>query len=478
MAEIEIDYRPRKWAARFHSQLVRFGCLVLHRRAGKTTAFMNHHQRAATDDAWERARLLTIRPTLTAAELDELMHPPGGRHYGHVMPLRTQAKLVVWDKLKYYARPFGTRCKINESELLIRYPTGHKVQLFGADNPDALRGPAFSGISFDEFSQQPANIYSEVISKALADHLGYAVFGGTIKGKDHLYRMHEATKGDPAWFTLWQDVDHSLATEEGITVQLLEQAMSDDRAQIAQGLMTQDEYDQEWFLSPEAAIKGAIYGKELMSARTEGRFTRVPYEPTLPVHTYWDLGMHMAIWFAQPLRTGEIRVIDYYESGDSSSLPECAKVLQAKPYTYGRHVAPHDIVVTELATGRTRQESAAALGIHFEVAPKIDVEDGLHAAKLLFPRCWFDEQKCQAGLEALRAYRRDFNTRLNEFKQEPLHNWASHGADAFRYMAVSLETPKDKRPVQWPMNTQDFPQTAWMGSLLFAILVEFVSRFC
>src|SRR5690606_25168992 len=224
--------------------------------------------------------------------------------------------------------------------------------------------------------QQPANIFSEVISKALADHLGYAIFAGTIKGKDHLYRTYEAVKDDPTWVALWQDIDRSLATEDGITVQLLEQAMADDRAQIAQGIMTQDEYDQEWYLSPEAAVKGAIYGKELTAARQDGRITTVPYDPALPVNTYWDLGMNLAIWFEQSTRSGEVRLIDYYESGGEASLPAAAKLLNEKGYTYGRHVAPHDIAVKELASGRSRLESAAALGIRFQIAPKLSVEDG------------------------------------------------------------------------------------------------------
>lgn len=442
---VTIPYKPRNWARAFHKQLNRFAALVLHRRAGKTTALMNQHLRAGMDDNWERERLLRVRPSLTDAELKELMFPPGGRHYGHVMPTRVQAKMVVWDKLKYYAAGIPG-IKPNESELLLRLPTGHKIQLFGADDPDSLRGFGPSGVSYDEFSQQPANIHSEVISKALGDRLGYAIFAGTIKGKDHLYKTYDAAKSDASWYSLWQDIDASLATEEGITIQVLEQAMADDRAQIAQGLMTQDEYDQEWYLSPEAAIKGAIYGKELTAARQEGRITTVPHDPALPVDTFWDLGMNMAIWFSQSTRSGEERLIEYWESGGSSSLPECAQVLKSRPYTYGKHVAPHDIVVKELASGRSRQEAARALGIPFVIAPKVSIEDGLNASKLILSRCWFDAQKCHAGLEALRNYRRDFNTRLNEFKAEPLHNWASHGADAFRYKAVWQRTPTVEKP--------------------------------
>src|SRR5580704_2697088 len=248
--DVEIPYEPRRWARPFHASLKRFAALVLHRRAGKTTCVINHHQRAAMDDGWERRRLLFLAPTLSPAELEELVHPPGGRHYGHIMPQRNQAKLVVWDKLKYYATGIPG-VKFNESELLVRYPTGHKFQLFGADDPDALRGPAFSGLSFDEYSQQPRNIFSEVLSKALGDHLGYAIFVGTIKGQDHLFQTYQAAKDSTDWFACWQDIDRSIATEEDVTITLLQQAMADDRKLIAQGLMSAEEYEQEWYLSTD-----------------------------------------------------------------------------------------------------------------------------------------------------------------------------------------------------------------------------------
>jgi phage terminase large subunit len=441
---VTIPYAPRRWAKAFHDSFRRFGALILHRRAGKTTCVINHHQRAATSDAWERERLLTLQPTLKDRELHELINPPGGRHYGHIMPQRNQAKLVVWDKLKYYAAGIpGVR--FNESELLVRYPTGHKFQLFGADDPDALRGPAFSGLSFDEFSQQPANIFSEVLSKALGDHLGYAVFVGTIKGRDHLYRTYEAAKGSPDWFALWQDIDRSLATEEGVTIQLLQQAMADDRKLIAQGLMTEAEYDQEWYLSTDAAIKGQWYQKELQSLKKQGRITRVPYDPGLPVDTDWDLGMvdATAIWFSQSTRSGEVRLIDYYEA-NGESLPHFANVLKDKGYTYGEHWAPHDIQIKELSSGRSRLEAAAAHGIRFNVCPKVSVIDGIHAARLLFPRCYFDETNTQRGLDCLRHYRKRKNEALDEFTSQPVHDWASHGADAFRYLAVRHKTPVEE----------------------------------
>ncbi len=436
---VEIPYKPRNWAKPFHESFKRFAAIVLHRRAGKTTGIINHHLRAGLNDDWEARRLQYLRPSLTAKDIQELVHPVGGRHYGHVMPTRVQAKMVVWDKLKHYALDTGS--KPNESELLLKLRNGNKIQLFGADDPDAMRGPAFSGLSFDEYSQQPQNIFSEVLSKALADHLGYAVFLGTIKGQDHLFKTHEAAKVSDDWFALWQDIDRSLATEDGITVQLLQQAMEDDRKLVSQNLMTQAEYDQEWYLSPEAAIRGAFYGPQMSKARQEGRISRVPYDPMLPVDTDWDLGIDaMAVWFSQSSRSGDVRLVDYYED-IGGGLELAIKTVREKPYIYGKHRGPHDIEVREISSGKTRRQIARGLGLNFDVTPKLGVDEGITATQLFLSRCWFDEVHCKAGILALTTYRRTFNQRLSMFTATPVHDGASHGADAFRGLAVNYKTP-------------------------------------
>ena len=448
---IEIDYLPHNWAKPFHASLKRWSAMVLHRRCGKTTAIVNHHQRAALSHEWEMRRLRSLLPTASEATLTPLLK---NRVYWHVMPTYKQAKTVAWAMAKDFARCVPG-VKFNESELMVKYPNGSHFQLVGGDSPDSLRGPARSGLSLDEYSQIPKEVFTEVLSKALADHLGYCIWSGTIKGTDQLYQTYEAVKHDPEWFSLWQNVDVSLANEEGPTLLAIQQAMADDRALILKGLMTQAEYDQEWYLSPEAAIKGAWYGREMGAAQAEGRITVVPYEPLLPVDTDWDLGIadKMTIWFSQTTKTGQVRVIDYYEA-DGEGLPHYIKMLREKPYTYGQHWAPHDIAVRELGTGKSRLETAAALGLKFQVTPLLPLEDGIQAVRLFLSKCWFDAARTAVGLTCLRNYRKSFNQRLNEFTGTPIHDVYSHGADSFRGLAVRHrplpEKPKPAAPYHPP----------------------------
>lgn len=451
---IEIPYAPRAWARKLHASFRRWAVLVLHRRAGKTTAVLNHHQRAAMDNRWEMARLRFLLP----ASPEEFLQPLLKRRiYWHVMPTLKQAKIVAWDILKEIARPIPG-CRVNNSDLEITYPTGNKVRLIGADDPDSLRGPALSGLSLDEYSQIPGNVFGEVLSKALGDHLGYCIFSGTIKGKDQLYQVYEAAKADAEWYAVWQDIDVSLRTEAGPTITALQRAMEDDRKLVVSGVMTQAEFDQEWYLSLEAAIKGAFYATELAAAKVAGRITRVPYDPTIPVDTDWDLGMDdlLTVWFSQSLRTGEVRLIDYYEA-NGLGIPQVASELKDKPYAYGTHWGPHDITVRELGTGKSRLAVAAEHGIRFKVTPRIyggeaglEVSEGIKAARLLLARCWFDEEHCARGLEALRHYRSAWSQPLEQFTGVPVHDWASHGADSFRGLAVRHKLPAAEKAPKAP----------------------------
>lgn len=197
-------------------------------------------------------------------------------------------------------------------------------------------------------------------------------------------------------------------------------------------------------------IPGAIFRAEIQAAFSAGRITQVPHDPALPVHTAWDLGMGdaTAIWFAQVVGL-EVRLIDYY-AAQGEGLAHYAQVLQQRGYVYGEHLAPHDIEVRELGTGKSRLEVARRLGIRFRIVPRLGLEDGIQAARALFPRCWFDQQRCGPGLDGLRHYRRDYHQRLGEFKATPVHDWASHPADAFRYLALGLKQTAKPVAIAYP----------------------------
>lgn len=378
----------------------RWGAVVCHRRFGKTVGAINHLQRAAMRDTKSRPR------------------------YAYIGPTYTQAKSTAWDYLKHFASPVRDHA-VNESELRVDYGQNEsQVRLFGADNPESLRGHYFDGVVLDEYGLMRPSVFPEVIRPALSDRGGWALFLGTPNGKNQFYETIQQAQTDDDWFYACYK-----ASETGI--------LTADELRDAQKAMTADEYAQEYECSFEAAVKGAVFSRELILARSKGQVTRVPYDPAMPVDTDWDLGIGdaTAIWFSQTLYTGEIRLIDYYEN-TGRGLEHYKQVLNDRGYTYGVHWAPHDIQVRELGSGNSRLQAAHALGLHFQIAPRVEhLEDGIHAARLLFPRCWFDAEHCRQGLEALQHYRWDYNQRIHEFKPVPIHDWASHGADAFRGLA-------------------------------------------
>ena len=418
---IEVPYKPRPLQLEVHNlrRKHRFVVLVCHRRFGKTVLGVNDLQRSAMTCKLQRPRVAYIGPTYR------------------------QGKAVAWDYMQFYSSVIPGR-QANQSELRIDYPNGGQARIYGADNPDSLRGIYLDDVVFDEYGMHPAQTYTEVIAPALVDRGGRALFMGTPNGKNQFWQIAEHARaevasGNPEWYYC----EYPLSKTGLLSASYLAQAKA---------VMTVDEYAQEFECSWEAAIKGAIYARELEGARAAGRVASVPYDPALPVDTDWDLGVGdaMAIWFSQSTRGGEIRLIDYYEAS-GEGFPFYLRMLAEKGYAYGKNWAPHDIQVREMSSGRSRLEVAESQGLKFEITPRLhnsvggEVEEGIHAARMLFPRCWFDATRCKAGLESLLSYRRDYNQRLNEFKPSPVHDWASHGADAFRGLAVRHQTPIEKR---------------------------------
>ena len=424
---VSTGYAPRKQFVPWHARRQRWSAIVSHPRCGKTVAAVNDLIDAC---------LRCDKPSPRVA---------------YVAPFFAQAKDVAWTYLKHFTAPIpGVRA--NESELYVNLPGDRRVRLYGADNYDRLRGIYLDAVVLDEYADMDPRAWPEVIRPRLADRLGWAAFIGTAHGRNHFAELFEEHTDDPAWFTLKLP-----ASQTGI---LPPEELDDARL-----AMTEDQYLAEFECSFNAAIVGALYARELAACEAQGRICAVPYMPELSVDTWWDLGVRNAttVWFTQNVGR-EVHVIDYAEFvGDG--LPEIVKSLRDRPYVYGNHNAPHDIRVQELGSGRTRIEIAAGLGVRFGIVPDVSVEDGIAAARVFLARCWFDRAKTARGREALLNYRRQFDAKRKVFSAQPLHDWASDAADAFRYLAVGHKSSPAHRPAPPPrvIGVRTRQSTEWMG---------------
>lgn len=403
MEEITINYKPRKHAEAYHDRTERFAVLVAHRRFGKTVAAINDLIRACFAVDKKDVRVAYIAPYLS------------------------QAKAVAWDYALEYTIDIPD-IKINHSELRIDFNNGSRFRLYGADNYNAMRGLYFDAIVCDEMADFPHSAWPTVLRPSLTDRKGSCTFISTPKGKNEFWELYEHAKSDPTW---WSGMFKASQTD----------ILDPEELEEAKITMGEDRYEQEFECSFEAAIVGAYYAMEMKTAMQDNRITTVPYDPSVGVVTAWDLGIgdSTAIWFAQYVGQ-EIRVIDYYENS-GVGLDHYAKELSNKNYHYMDHILPHDVQVKELGTGKSRLETLHNLGIQdVTIAPKLAIEDGIQAARSMLNRCWFDEEKCNRGIEALRQYRREFDEKNKTWRGKPLHDWTSHGADAWRYLAVGKQT--------------------------------------
>jgi len=398
---IVIPYTPRVLQAKLHNELARFNVVVCHRRFGKTVFAINQMIKSAVED---------------------LQTGKKAPRYAYLAPLFKQAKTVAWDELKRLLKDFPD-VKFNEAELRADFMDA-RIQLYGADNPDTLRGIYLDGVILDEYAQMNPKMYSEVIRPALSDRKGWGIFIGTPKGKNEFYDLYHTSTEKKGWKRFLFK-----ASETGI--------LDDEELEMAQQDMAETEFEQEYECSWSAALRGAYYAKELESAYEEDRVSKVPYDPGKQVVTAWDLGVadSTAIWFAQ-YDGKAINVIDYYENS-GEGLPHYIDVLNKKDYRYGAHIAPHDIVVREFSTGQSRKDLAFSLGIDFQVAPKLKVMDGIDTVRTTLNKCWFDAEKTKKGLDALLQYRSSYDDKKKIWSQKPVHDWTSHASDAFRYLCVT-----------------------------------------
>lgn len=395
--------RPHQYFA--HLATERFKVLVWHRRAGKTVAAVN-----------ELLRHVATRP--------------GGLGC-YLGPTYKQTKRVAWDLIKKYGQAYGI--EPNETELRADFPNGAKIYLLAAESYDSIRGIGLDYAVLDEVAMHPRPAWEQVIRPALADKRGGALFIGTPAGRENLfYEMFERGQHTENWWS-------QLLTCEMTT------ALDKDELEQLKKEMPPADWDQEMMCDWSAAIRGAFYGKEIKEAESDGRISRVPYDPIMPVHTAWDIGFSdtTVVTFWQ-IAGAEIRCIDC-RAYEQTALTDIIRDIEGL-YSYGKHFGPHDLKVHEFGSGRSRVEIAASIGFHFEIAPNQPVRDGIEAFRSLLPRIWFDHDKCSRLVEALRTYRTEFNEVNRVYKLTPQHTWESHYADSCRYFAVSAPTRGRRKP--------------------------------
>lgn len=216
-----------------------------------------------------------------------------------------------------------------------------------------------------------------------------------------------------------------------------------------------DQYEHIWLGKPKEIADGAIYKAEFEQIKRENRICKVPRDPNLPVYTSWDLGIldSTAIWFFQ-IYGKEVRVIDYYEA-NNEPLAHYARILDEKAqnfgYRYEKHFAPHDIAARDLSSGVSREQTMATLGYRMTKGARLGVEDRIEATRQMLKNCWFDADKCKHGVKALQNYRREFNDKLDQFKATAVHDWASHGSDAFGEGALNINKMHEQKKPSAPL---------------------------
>ena len=401
--QIRIPYTPRKFQNYLHQRIrdYRWSVLVCHRRFGKTVCMINH--------------------LLMAALTSKVSNP----RYAYIAPTFKQAKSIAWDYIKQFTHKIpGVR--FNETELRVDLPNKARITLLGSENCDGLRGIYLDGCVIDEYANVNDRLFPEIIRPALSDRKGFCIFIGTPQGmNNNFYELFHHAKGADDWFYF-----KAKASETKVVDQ--------DELTKAKEVMGENKFKQEFECDWIANIEGSIYGKTLAKIENQRQITRVPYDPSLPVNTAWDLGVsdHSAIIFFQQLGRS-INIIDYHEER-GQGMPHFIELVKNKEYIYKDHFAPHDIEVTDFSNGKTRREVAYQLGIRFKVVPKLPLEDGIHATTMTLPRCWIDVDHCKKLIDALRHYHRKYLDKNRMFRSKPVHDWSSHACDALRYMSIGL----------------------------------------
>ena len=422
MAEITIpnDWEPREYQLEFFRAMdsgIKRADLLWHRRAGKDSTVLN----------------------FTAKEMFKRVG-----NYWHLFPKQTQARKAIWNGIDGQGRkilkqvfPDPIRKRTQGTEMMIELANESTWQLCGSDNYDSLVGSNVVGVVFSEWSLCDPNAW-DYIRPMLQENGGWAVFIYTARGKNHGYTLHNMARKNPQWFSQKLTIDDTKRPDGTPVVPL---SVVEEEREEGVG---EDVIQQEWYCSFEAQIPGAILGEQMKKAYKEKRIMdNMPIDPSLPLGTAWDLGHRdsTSIWFWQASQ-GQIRIIHYYEN-NMKDLDHYIKYIKEYAdehdlsYKLGKHLGPHDCDTMKLGQHETVQTQCIKAGLSMMATTRPQTKAaGIQAVRKLFPQMWFNEAGCGNGISCLSEYQYEWDDKLKKFKDNPLHNWASHGFDALQTLAL------------------------------------------
>lgn len=376
-----------------------------------------------------------------------------------MLPEYAQARKSMWDAVNPHtgikridqAFPEAIRAGFNQQEMKIPLKCGSTFQLVGSDNFNSLVGSPPVGLVFSEYAISNPSAWAYLMP-ILEENGGWACFNSTPRGKNHFYKMCLMAEDRAGWY-----YDALTATDTGIfTEQQLENIRQELYAQYGEEF-GEAMYQQEYFVSFEAAVIGAIWADCIAKLQYQGRIGEVPHDPRYPVHTAYDIGRKdsTSIWFFQIIGQ-EIYIINHHESNHKDVPFYCTllrELSDAEGYRYGTQWLPHDGWSATLASGGNTvikqfitDNKDDKLG-KFKRVPDVSLQDGIQAARATLPRCWFDVRKCEDGLECLKYYHHEFDDEKKVFKNTPDHDWSSHSSDAFRYLSLVWKAAREENKI-------------------------------
>lgn len=398
------------------------------------------HRRAGKDD------VLLHRTAVAAFERPAT--------YWTALPEYAQARKALWSAVNPHtgkrrideAFPHELRATTNEQEMFIRFVNGSTWQLVGSDRYNSLVGAGVAGVTFSEFALANPSAWA-YIRPMLEENDGWAAFITTPRGRNHGHAMLEMAKTNPKWFAEVLSIKDTGALSE----EQIEESLKEYIALYGEDL-GRAQFEQEYLCSFNAAILGAFYAREMFAVRQEGRVKPIVPVPGIPVHTAWDIGVRddTSIWWFQ-VYAGKVWILDCY-TASGVGVDHYAEICHSKPYLRGLDFVPHDAKVKEWGTGRTRIETMQQLGLNPRLVSMATKMDGINAARKTLGLCVFHPRCEEVGMAALEQYRREWDDEKKTFRASEVHDWTSHLADAFRYLAMAWRhvpaSAADKAPAQ------------------------------